>query len=289
MKKSLCAIMILAAMLGIAGCGTKTETKYFLTETVYEFAPDMVNKTVYHYDENWKETGYTEYVNDEVNREVTYSYDEAGNQTMNIVSGDQTGTVRYASAMNEDGTVAKLEMYQDEVLYSTTEYTYDEAGNLSYQCQTNALFGMVSEIWFTADGKILSTQNTGSDGSVSGADYTYDENGLQTGYVNYYTADGLPATTEVAREYNEEGKLVRETTTEYDSDGNVTRSYHSETTYEGNQEFTTSYQEDGQIAIEVTKTYDEAGNLICQESQSAGMDYVVRMTYTWEAVELPAE
>lgn len=290
MKKTLCIALVLAAMLGIAGCaGAKTETKYFLTETEYEFAPDQIHKTVYHFDENWKETGQTEYVNGELNSETTISYDENGDQIYTIVTGDMTNTIRNASTLNEDGTVAKLEVFQDDQLYTSTEYDYDEAGNRVYQCQTNAMVNMVSEIWFTPEGKILSTKNTGPDGTVSGADYTYDENGLQTGYVNYYTANGLPAETKVVMEYNADGKETRRTTTEYDSEGNVTRSYYTETTYEGNQQFTKSYDENGQVGYEVVTTYDEAGNKIMQESRNPGSDDVVRMTYTWVAVEVPVE
>lgn len=290
MKKLSCVVISAAMLLLLYGCGgPKTETKYILTETEYEFAPDQIHKTVYHFDENWQETGQTEYINGELNAETTISIDENGDQVLTIVSGGITNTVRNAATLNEDGTVAKVEMYQNDQLYSATEFDYDEQGNRVYQCQTNAMVGMVNEIWFTADGKMLSTKNTSPDGSVSGADYSYNEDGLQTGYVNYYTADGQPAQTHVAMEYNSEGKEIRETTTEYDADGNVTRSYYNETTYEGNQAFSKSYDEYGQVSLEVVTTYDDAGNITLQESGSPGSGNVVRMRYTWVAVEVPVE
>lgn len=290
MKRFVAIILTAFIMLAMTGCASEseTETKYFLTEAVYEFAEDYVQKTVYHFDDEWTATGYTTYTNGEVEQEVTYTRDENGNLTMTMVSGEQTNTVRNVYTKDADGKVVKLEMYQDDTLYSTTDYTYDADGNYATQTQTNAMTGMVLKITYTADGKILSQDTTGQDGLQSGAEYTYDENGNEIKMVNYYIANGQPATTEKITEYGPDGKRTKVTTTDYNHEGNVTRSYYTEYTYDGNVE-TSQIVQDGEVTPKTVATYDDAGNTLMTEHHSPSSDHVTRFTYTYEAVEVPVE
>lgn len=287
--KKLAALMICLVLL-LAGCAgqQETETKYILTQSVFDIAADYQQKTVYHFDENWNETGYTVYTNEEVEQEVTYTRDENDNLIMTMVSGGQSSTVRNVYTKDADGKVLKLEMYQDDTLYSTTDYTYDADGICATQTQTNAMTGTVITISFTPEGKILSQDIIGMDGLQSGAAYTYDESGNEIKMVNYYTANGQPATTENITEYGPDGRRIKVTTTDYDQEGNVTRSYYTEYTYDGNVE-TSQIIQDGEVTAKTVATYDDAGNLLVNEHYSPYSDFVSRFTYTYEAVELPVE
>ncbi len=300
MKKLTALVLALVMLLALSGCvqeeDVKTEVHYLCTEVVHEMAPGHVLKTVYHFDKAWSALGYTSYLNDEVDEEVTYEYDEHGKtMRMTVVSGDTTSVVEYQNTYDENGNLIHQESFTDGVAGSVIEFTYDEEGNRISQITTaeHPTMGLwISTFTFDADGNMLSMSNTAEGtaeypGHGTFVTYKYDEYGnqiesVQTGYTNDPGAvAGAGRTVSEVKD----GKITK--TTSYDPDGNVTEI--REFTWDGNVQTESVYHADGTLALTGTRTYDDAGNLLVSESRSALTDSVTRSTYTYQKVELPVK
>lgn len=302
MKKVISITLALLIVLSLTACSQaqepKTETKYLTTEVIHEMAPDYVLKYVYHYDENWVQTGATSYINDELDQEVTYELDLEHNQIlkMTTVSGGITSVTESKNTYDDKGNLIRQESFTDGVAGSVIEYTYDADGNrLSQTTTTNhpAMGLWVNKHTFDADGNMLTMESTieGTDsfpGSGTFVTYTYDEYGnqiesVQTGYTNDPGAVAVAGRT-ISEVSN--GKITK--TTSYDPDGNVTE--YREFTWEGNVQTENVYDPNGTLVLIGTRTYDDAGNLLISESMSPDHpDSASRSTYTYQAVEMPVE
>lgn len=298
MKKLTAVILALVILLALTACAQEsepeTEILYLCTEVVHEITPDHILKTVYHFDKNWSSLGYTSYMNDQLDQEVTYKYDEQGNTIrMTAVSGGITSVVEYKNTYDENGNLIYRETFNDGVAGSVDEFTYDEEGNRISQTSTNnhPTMGLwISAFTFDADGNMLSMSNTVEGtaeypGHGTFVTYKYDEYGnqiesVQTGYTNDPGAvAGAGSTVSEVKD----GKITK--TTSYDPEGNVTEI--REFTWDGNVQTESVYDPNGTLALTGTRTYDDAGNLLVSETVT---EYSTqRSTYTYQKVERPAE
>lgn len=299
MKKLITITLSLLMVLSLAACSQaqepKTETRYLPLEVVHEMAPDYVLKYVYHYNENWVQTGVTSHINGELDRELTYELDPEHNQIlkMTAVSGGITSVTEYKNTYDEKGNLIKQESIVDGVAGSVIEYTYDADGNRLSQTTTteHPTTGLwINEVTFDAKGNMLTMSSTmgGTEsypGSGTFVTYTYDEYGnqiesVQTGYTNDpgAVAGAGRTVSEVA-----DGKITK--TTSYDPVGNVTE--YREFTWKGSVQTEKVYNPDGTLVLTGIRTYDDAGNLLSSETISEYSSQ--RSTYTYEKVELPVE
>lgn len=299
MKKWISITLTLLIVFSLTACSQaqehKTETKYLPLEVVHEMAPDYVLKYVYHYDENWVQTGVTSYINDELDQELTYELDLEHNQILKItaVSGGITSVTEYKNTYDDKGNLICQESFTDGIAGSVIEYTYDADGKRTSQTTTtdHPTMGLwINEVTFDTNGNILTMRSTmeGTEsypGSGTFVTYTYDEHGnqiesVQTGYTN-----DPGAVAGAGRTVSEvmDGKITK--TTSYDPEGNVTET--REFTWDGNVQTEKVYSSDGNLTLTGTRTYDDAGNLLISETVS---EYSTsRSTYTYQAVELPVE
>lgn len=291
MKKTI-AILLAVCLLMLAGCDTapKTETRYFLTETLMEYGDGQSQRTVNHYTEDWVTSGYSLYRNGELAAETTIELDDHGyplRATQTV--GEASAVQEYKNTYDADGNRTRTEVWNDGVLAYTTDYTY-ENGHLAAQRQVTATANgeRVVEITFNGDGKILSQKNIDQEGNAYGVDYTYNEDGDVILGVNYYLGDGLPCHTDTVTEYDDQGRKSKETVTDYDAEENIRESYYTLYTYDGLTETGETYR-DGEIVSRAVVTYDENGNKQTMETTTWPGESVIRFAYTYAAAEVPVK
>lgn len=290
MKKTTAILLAACLLLALVGCEAPTETKYFLTETLMEYGEGQSQRTVNHYTEDWTTSGYSVYLNGELDSETTIELDEHGYALRATQTRSGVTTVQeYKNTYDENGRRTRSETWNDGTLAYATDYTYED-GHLASQRQVTATAGgdRIAEIRFTEDGKVLSQKNIDPEGNESGIDFTYNEDGNVILGVNYYMGDGKPCHTDTVTEYDDQGRQIKSTVTDYDSEENVTRSYYTLYTYDGSTEIAEVYQ-DEELSSRTVRTYDEAGNLISAETTSYPGEGVMRLTYTYQAVQVPVK
>ena len=296
MKKLTVALLSLLLIFSLAACETQPEAeiRFVPLEATHEMAPDYVLKYVYHYDENWTQTGMTTYMNGELSQKTSYELDPESKQILKMTAtapDGATAEIEYRHTYDENGNVILTQQYAEGILATTTEYTYDPDGNRLSQTQKNPSNGTTSTITFDSDGNILRSETVSEARGVrpashSWVEYTYDGSGNQIKAENYYNnGDGCVTTI---TEYDSQGRKVKSTATDsFRGTPNLdeTREY----TWEGNTETEKVYSGDGTLQLTGTKTYDEYGNLLVSESVSALTGSVSRSTTTWQKIEVPGK
>jgi len=294
MKKLLALLLALSLLALLPGCTqpAEPEVKYFPLEVTHEMAPDYVLKYVYHYNEDWIQTGMTTYLNGELNQEVTYELDLENNQILKSIAtapDGATAEIEYRHTYDKNGNVLLTEQYAEGILALSTEYTYDSQGNRITHTQKNPSNGITTILTYDADGNILTNESIieavgERPASRAWMENTYDKNGNLIQSVNYYN-NGEAHKTSVM-EYDSQGRKIRETTTDT-YEGVERLDSVREYTYDGKTEIELVYDANGNLQITGTRTYDNAGNLLSSESVS---EYSTqRSTYTYQKVEIPAK
>lgn len=296
MKKLSAMILALVMLQTLSACTqkqeTETEVRYLPLEVTHDFSDDYVRKYVYHYDENWVQTGITTYLNGELESETTYELDLENNQILKMINtapDGATAEIEYKNSYDAKGNLILQEQYAEGVLVTTNEFTYDKDGNRLSQAITNHSSGYTSIITYDADGNMLRTESImeaigDRPASHAWVDYTYDENGNQIKTVNYHN-DGESYRTTVT-EYDSQGRKVKSTASDSYSGEEVLDEIR-EFTYEDNTETEKVYDADGNLQLTGTKTYDDDGNLLISETLAAGSDRPQRSTYIYQKIETP--
>lgn len=288
MKKKFLALVLAAVLvLALTACASEPEQRYILTEfeTTVHFN-DTVQKTVFHYDENWTQTGATVYVNGEVSQEMTYELDENGSlKSITYTTGEQTIVEEYANTYDDDGNLIRQETWQDGELTATMDRTYDADDKLASSVQTNLTYpgGITYETVYNPDGTTASMRVTSADTGTSLTEYTYDEDGNEIRSVT--TNEAGVIVSETNSSYNSDGKITVSVDTYYSDEGEPQETSAVEYTWDGNIRTThIPGDPDNYSVIE----YDEAGNMIRSEIWS-GSELMTTQICTYVPVEIPAE
>jgi len=294
MKKLFAILSALILVIGLTACSQtpKTEVKYLPLEVTHEMAPDYIVKYVYHYNEDWVQTGITTYINGELESETTYELDLEHNQITKMITtapDGATAEIEYQNTFDEKGNLILQEQYAEGILVTVNEYTYDKDGNRLSQALKNPSNSSTNILTWDANGNLLRTESIidavgERPASHSWKDYTYDENGKEIKSVNYYN-NGDDCMTAIT-EYDTQGRKVKQTSTNT-LDGLESPNSVREYTYDGNTVTETAYEADGKVGFTATSTYDDAGNLLSSETVT---EYSInRSTYTYQKVEVPVK
>ncbi|CAA6809560.1 MAG: Unknown protein [uncultured Aureispira sp.] len=154
----------------------------------------VTRKTTYTYKDKKQLTTSDEYVNDKLVKQMTYTYDEAGNESENVASFvESKGKSKSKHAYDEKGLLRETNIYDEkEVLQLKQLYTYNEAGQEIQQSiftGNNAPSYKRKSVYDAKGNKIKDAAFTG-DGAVNPSDtyrykYEYDENGNWTTKIRY--------------------------------------------------------------------------------------------------------
>ena len=122
---------------------------------------------------------------------------------------------------------------------------------------------------------------TGSDGSVSTNEYTYDSSGNETKSVCTYSDGGVYADEYT---YDVNGNVIKEVFTYTDTDGSVST---AESTYDSKGNKTKEVRTDSDGIINTNEyTYNSKGNVIKEVfTDSDGIESTYEFTYTYESKE----
>ena len=144
----------------------------------------------------------------------------------------------------------------DDEILSSSEYTYDESGNL-IECATHDADGNLKSLETLIDEEHpVSLVSYGSNGNPEKrTDYVYDEDGRRTSTT--YSQEDEPSYTD-KNVYNEKGQKTEVIRTQ----NGISFTYQKNSYDERGQELTTySYFDDGSIMCIATNEYDQNGNL----------------------------
>lgn len=257
MKRTLALIFAMIAITTLSACQPQTETKYLETSVTQEFIGTMTFRTESEYDEDGTLLTFTQYTDGVETSRVQYSYTD-NSIIGEVTQNGETGTTKQVYQKDATGNITHIEFYLDEVLYSVSDATHDENGNI-----------------------LTNTQQTIVTERTTTVTYTYDDDGNPL-TITYEYGNDIGSVTE--NTYDENGKLL--TSIVSDLQGNVTnREEYSRN--ETNVETVSIYDGDGNLTGTRTVTYDEAGNMLTSETFDASGTLTLRITYTYEKIEVP--
>lgn len=259
MKKALTLILAFTLLLTLSACQPKTEVKYLETSVTQEFIGNMTFRTESDYDEEGTLLTFTQYMDGVETSRVEYTYTD-NSIIGQVTQNGETGTTKQVYEKDDAGNVTHIEFYLDDALYSVSDATHDEKGNI-----------------------LTNTQQTISTGRITTVTYTYDERGNAL-TVTYEYDGGIGSVTE--NTYDAEGNLL--TSTVSDLQGNVT-SREEYSRNEANTETVSIYDGEGKLTGTKTLTYDEAGNMLTSETFDAAGELTLRITYTYKKFEVPVK
>ena len=293
MKKKLFALLLALIMaFALIACESETEYEYRILDMTTTLFNGSVNKTEYHYNENWVLTGMTVSADGQIQQEITVVLNEHGNpRTFTYTMAD--GTVveeEYESTYDAKGNLTHQEVFQNGTLTSTLDQTFDAEGTRLTQTATNHSYpggGIITEYVYNADGTTASMTMTTGDLGTSRIEYTYDDNGNQVRSVTTNELGTIISETNTS--YNQEGQKTLSVDTIYDENGVPMATSAAEYTWEGNVVTTRGLNPDGSRDDNYSITeYDEAGNMIRSEIY-AGDQLMTSQVCTYEKVEVPTK
>ena len=237
MKKLLTAALSLLVALTLFGCAEKEEVKFYESKTYIRQSTGDINLRENTYDENWNLTLSYTTLNGNFASKVEYEYSEdftvmTTKSTSAIYEPDTSKIIR---TFDEKGQVIQAETYDGDRHISTSEYTYDGNGEMTY----------------------VRTTQPESDTIIT-IERIFDEEGNLVTYIQdtgYYVGRYEYA-------YNQKNQRIRE---EYYRD-DVLLDY-VDFTWEGNVGTGTSCKADGTPLGKQLLEYDDYGNLLRLESQ----------------------
>lgn len=186
--------------------------------------------------------------------EIIYTYGE------NTYSYSRDGVIGEKFTLNEAGQVVHLDYYRTDGEINSTEYTYDEKGNLIREVETIPGNDYPSDYTYTYDenGRLIKAKHEYGH-SYDEESYTYDEAGRLVKETTTYSYDDDFA--EKIYTYNDKGQLIKKEY-KYNDDGVVETSGVTTYTYNENGNPATMFIEyyDGETYL-YEWTYDRYGNL----------------------------
>ena len=235
--KKLFSILFLLMLLALSGCSEKEKVEFYETKSYVRHSTGDINLHENTYDENWNLLlSYTTLNgNFASQREYEYSEDFTVLTTKSTSAIYEPEISKVIRTFDEKGQVIRAETYNGDRHISTTEYSYDDNGEMTYVRSTQPESDIVTTIQriFDEEGNLVTyIQNTGF-------------------YVGRYEY-----------QYNQKNQRVRE---EYYRDDALLD--YIDFTWEGNVGTGTSYQADGTPMGKKLLEYDKYGNLLRLESQ----------------------
>lgn len=185
---------------------------------------------------------------------ITFRWDDSG-RIVSILENSGSGTYGITYSYDQEGRCVGKAVTRDDQPGSTTEYTFDAAGNLLTECVTlpDGSISRKTTFTYNENGDLVEEINDRMDGdpSVWKYSYTYGENGLP---MTRITLDDEGNET-FRREYtyDSEGRILTETASS--SSGRSSRSEYA---------------------------YDEDGNLIQEKVYSSNGELDETIDYTFE-------
>jgi len=214
MRKMIC-ILLATFLLVLCGCGKKQapENPYRIKQQILERYLEngtLITRTEHIYDENGRLTQCHTYKDDVLWYTTQYSWDEYGNRIGTETNyADGTKTKEHAFTLDDQNRMIYSESFQNDQLYATTEFGYNEDG-LVTKLYINRIGGLNGEDWksfvdstydrkgnliredirwepnnskeytlYTYEkGRLLRTETYRNEELDSYTEYTYDETGL---------------------------------------------------------------------------------------------------------------
>lgn len=237
MKRLSSLLLSVLILLTLGGCARKEEVKFYETKSYTRHDTGDINLRENTYDENWNLLQSCTTLNGNFASKVEYEYSEdftvmTTKSTSAIYEPDTSKIIR---TFDEKGQVIQAETYDGDRHISTSEYTYDGNGEMTY----------------------VRTTQPESDTIIT-IERIFDEEGNLVTYIQdtgYYVGRYEYA-------YNQKNQRIRE---EYYRD-DVLLDY-VDFTWEGNVGTGTSCKADGTPLGKQLLEYDDYGNLLRLESQ----------------------
>lgn len=144
MKKLLAFVLSLLLLLSLTACGRETavpetvaveDVTYYLSEYTmqYDARGGVAVRTVYTYDDQWRMTSWTSYLEgaegDEEDTRVQFSYSDDNTVITMTAEGSDT-VAQFRRTFDENGRILQTEEYEGGVLVNTVINEYDEEGRL---------------------------------------------------------------------------------------------------------------------------------------------------------------
>lgn len=261
--KKLTLLLICLLLLSMTACGERANTAPSTaptqpqTKTVYVHASitqeygSTTNRTEYLFDSDNHVNQVVVYTNGEETKRHDVQCDENGNYVKWISDGSVT-----EYAYDDDGNSLGMSLYINNVLISSTAYTW-ENGLRTSVTTTMDTQGMTQRILMTygSSGRLLRQDTYTADTLSSYSIYATDENG-QISSVTLYQPDGTLISTST---------YIRTSA----------------------METITSTLPDGTVSQTAVLTYDSYGNLLTQEIFDQNGQSLFKETHTWKAVTVP--
>ena len=237
MKRLFAFGLSLLLLVTLSACSKQEEVEFYESKAYIKQGTGDINLRENTYDENWNLLQSYTTINGKFSSKTEYEYSEDFTvMTTKLTFADNTAdTSKTIRTFDEKGQAINVENYEDNRLVSTTEYTYNDDGEMTFIKSTHPEEGIVNTIQriFDDHGNLITyIQDTGY-------------------YVGRY---------EYA--YNQKNQRVRE---EYYRDDVLLDSI--DFAWEGNVGTGTSYKADGTPLGKRLLEYDAYGNLLRLESQ----------------------
>ena len=239
MKTRFSVVFSLLLLVSLCGCSQKEAVRYYKTKSYTKQQTGDITISENTYDENWNPLLHYVTLNGNFASKVEYEYSEdytvlTTKTTSAIYEPDTTTVIR---TFDDKGQVIKAETYDGDRHISTTEYTYDENGEMTFIRSTQPESDVVTTLQRTFD----------DEGNL----VTYiQDTGYYVGRYEY--------------EYNRRNQRIRE---EYYRDDELVS--RSDYVWEGNVGTGTHYKPDGTPSGKSLLEYDDFGNLLRLESLDA--------------------
>lgn len=233
MKKLFVLTFALVLTVTMFGCSETEKVDYYQTKAYIRHDTGDVNLSENTYDENWNLLKQYTTLNGHFASQVEYAYSEdytvlTTKTTSAIYESDSSKVIR---TFDEKGQVIRADTYDGDRHISSTDYTYDEHGEIILTRSTQPGSDIVIKIQrFFDDRGNLVTYIQDTSYYVSRIEYSYDKNAHpireeyyrddeMTGYCDFtwegntgtgtdYTADGKPSAI-LNLEYDDAGNLLR--------------------------------------------------------------------------------
>lgn len=218
---------------------------------------------------------------------IEYCYNEAGNELSEtkFIGDSMEEEAKTVSTYNENGKRQTYTVYKYSDIISTTEYSYDDKGNLTKSVETDTeLDSTVKEKYFDENGNMIKQVVNG----VTLEENTYYENNMIKSCTEYEKDGRLLA----KRLYDERNNVIEEIRNDYIEGLN----YENKMTYNEKNERITQDTAIKNIGAEketknltITYTYNEYGNVLTVTEKDNLSETENTTAYTYEGFRISYE
>ena len=138
MKKILTIALSFLLLAGLAGCRQKEDVKYYEKRSYRKAQTGDITRTESTYDENWNLLLHYMTLNGSFTSKTEYEYSEDDTvlttTSTSATYGTETSTV--VRTFDEKGQIIKGESYDGDRLVGSSEYTYNEDGEMIFVTST---------------------------------------------------------------------------------------------------------------------------------------------------------